>query len=51
MTIFSVGLLYFNKVSEANFTAGSGVLMTLTSIQYNKQVKEELCEIMEDLEE
>lgn len=51
MTIFSVGLLYFNKVSEANFTAGSSVLMTLTSIQYNKQVKEELCEMMEDLEE
>ena len=51
MTIFSVGLLYFNQVSEANFTAGSGILTTLMSTQYSKKVKGELDEIMDSLEE
>ena len=51
VTILSVGLLYFKQVSEANITAGSGILTTLMSTQYSKKVKEELDEIMDSLEE
>ncbi|MFN6436060.1 MAG: TRADD-N-associated membrane domain-containing protein [Nostoc sp. DedSLP01] len=47
MTLGGVGLLYFNKVSEASLTAGGGALATITSVQLAKQTKEELLEIIE----
>ncbi|KOP27921.1 hypothetical protein AMR41_02225 [Hapalosiphon sp. MRB220] len=50
MTLGGVGLLYFNKVSEASLTAGGGALATITSIQFAKQTKEELLEIIEKSE-
>ncbi|MBD2207659.1 hypothetical protein H6G33_35470 [Calothrix sp. FACHB-1219] len=51
MTLGGVGLLYFNKVSEASLTAGGGALATITSIQFAKQTKEELLEIIEQAEQ
>ncbi|BAY76414.1 hypothetical protein NIES25_28630 [Nostoc linckia NIES-25] len=47
MTLGGVGLLYFNKVSEASLTTGGGALATITSVQLAKQTKEELLEIIE----
>ncbi len=49
MTLCGVGLLYIDKVSEASLTASGGFLGTLTSIQFAKESKEELEEIMEKL--
>ncbi|BAY20481.1 hypothetical protein NIES2100_02230 [Calothrix sp. NIES-2100] len=51
MTLFGVGLLYFDKVSEASLTAGGGVLATITSVQFAKQAKEELHEMIDKLPE
>jgi hypothetical protein len=51
MTLGGVGLLYFNKVSEASLTAGGGALATITSVQLAKQTKEDLLEIIEKAEE
>ncbi|HIK08280.1 MAG TPA: hypothetical protein IGS40_26960 [Trichormus sp. M33_DOE_039] len=51
MTLGGVGLLYFNKVSEARLTAGGGALATITSVQLAKQTKEDLLEIIEKAEE
>ncbi|NES74180.1 MAG: hypothetical protein F6K24_57835 [Okeania sp. SIO2D1] len=47
MTLFGVGLLYIDKVSEATLTASSGVLGTVTSAQIAKRSKEELREVMD----
>jgi len=49
MTLCGVGLFYFDKVSEASLTSGSGVLATITSFQHTKQAKEELREMMDRL--
>ena len=49
ITLLGVGLLYTNRVSEATLTASGGVLATITSVQFAKQSKEELQEIMEQL--
>jgi hypothetical protein len=49
MTLFGVGLFYFNKVSEASLTASGGVLTTLASVQHSKQKKEELSEMLNKL--
>jgi hypothetical protein len=46
MTLFGVGLFYFDKVSEAGLTASGGVLTTLVSVQHANQKKEELCEML-----
>jgi hypothetical protein len=46
MTLFGVGLFYFDKVSEASLTASGGVLTTLVSVQHTKDKKEELCEML-----
>ncbi len=50
MTLFGVGLLYLNKVSEASITTGGGALATIASVQCAKQAKEELREIIDRLE-
>ncbi len=47
ITLFGVGLLYIDKVSEATLTASGGVLATITSVQSAKQSKEELREVMD----
>ncbi|AKG20479.1 TRADD-N-associated membrane domain-containing protein [Calothrix sp. 336/3] len=51
MTLFGVGLLYFNKVSEASLTASGGVLTTLVSVQHTNKKQEELCEMLNKLSE
>lgn len=51
ITLLGVGLLYTNRVSEATLTASGGVLATITSVQFAKQSKEELQEIIEQLSE
>ncbi|MBD2293240.1 hypothetical protein H6G06_07010 [Anabaena sphaerica FACHB-251] len=51
MTLFGVGLIYFNKVSEASLTAGGGALATMTSLNFAKQTKDELCEMIEEDED
>lgn len=51
ITLFGVGLLYIDKVSEATLTASGGVLATITSVQFAKQSKEELREVMDELSE
>ncbi len=51
MTLFGVGLLYFNEVSEATLTASGGVLTTLISVQHTEQKKGELCELLKKLSE
>ncbi|WP_071188748.1 hypothetical protein [Trichormus sp. NMC-1] len=51
MTLFGVGLIYFNKVSEASLTAGGGALATMTSLNLAKQAKDELCEMIEEDED
>ncbi|MDJ0617891.1 MAG: hypothetical protein QNJ63_14300 [Calothrix sp. MO_192.B10] len=50
MTLFGVGLLYIDKVSEATLTSSGGVLATITSVQIAKQSKEELQEVMDKLD-
>ncbi len=49
MTLFGVGLLYINKLSEATLTTSGGVLATITSVQFAKQSQEELREVMDKL--
>ena len=49
ITLCGVGLLYIDKVSEATLTASGGVLATITSVQFAKQSKEELREVMDKL--
>ncbi|MCU0545948.1 MAG: hypothetical protein MUE44_27915 [Oscillatoriaceae cyanobacterium Prado104] len=50
IALAGVGLLYFNKISEATVTASSGLLASLGSIQFAKQKQEELRQMMEDLD-
>ena len=47
ITLGGVGLLYMDKVSEATLTSSGEVLATITSIQFAKQSKKELQEMMD----
>ena len=49
MTFCGVRLFYSNKVSEASLTASGGFLGTITSVQFAKDSKEKLEEMMEKL--
>ncbi|MBD2567115.1 TRADD-N-associated membrane domain-containing protein [Anabaena lutea] len=51
MALGGVGLLYFGKISEATLTTGVGALATMTSIQYAKQTKDELFDMLKDIKE
>jgi hypothetical protein len=51
MTLSGVGLLYLNKVPEASLTAGAGILASISSVQFAKDAKEELGEIIDKLAE
>ena len=50
ITLSGVGLLYFNKITEASLTTGVGVLATTSSLQLAKQTKADLKEITSRLE-
>lgn len=50
IALAGVGLLYTNKVPEGTVTTGIGVLTTLGSTLSTNQKKEELQQIIEDLE-
>jgi hypothetical protein len=51
MTLSGVGLLYLNKVPEASLTTGAGILASISSVQFAKDAKEELCEMIDKLSE
>lgn len=42
-----VGLLYLDKIPEASVTAAGGLLGSLTSVQYAKEAKDELRDILD----
>lgn len=46
ITLFGVGLIYFNKISEASLTASGGALATMTSLNMAKEAKDELRQIL-----
>jgi hypothetical protein len=46
ITLFGVGLIYFNKVSEASLTASGGAIATITTLNMAKEAKDELREIL-----
>ncbi|HLP92117.1 MAG TPA: hypothetical protein VK184_26440 [Nostocaceae cyanobacterium] len=50
MTLSGVGLLYFNKVEEASLTTGTGILFSISSVQFAKDAKDELEEALRDLQ-
>ncbi|MDJ0676752.1 MAG: hypothetical protein QNJ36_15465 [Calothrix sp. MO_167.B42] len=47
MTLFGVGLLYMNKVSEATLTTSGGFLATISSVQFTRHSKKELQEMID----
>ncbi|NET73908.1 MAG: hypothetical protein F6K62_24105 [Sphaerospermopsis sp. SIO1G2] len=51
ITLSGVGLIYFDKISEATLTASGGTLATMTSLNMAKEAKNELVKIMEEEEE
>ncbi|MFM7407623.1 MAG: TRADD-N-associated membrane domain-containing protein [Cuspidothrix sp.] len=51
ITLSGVGLVYFNKLSEAALTGSAGALATMTCLNMAKESKDELLKIMEDEEE
>ncbi|MCP2731526.1 TRADD-N-associated membrane domain-containing protein [Limnofasciculus baicalensis] len=51
IALAGVGLLYFDKVSAATLTTSTGLLGGFGSIQFANQKKEELRQMMNDLEE
>ena len=46
ITLFGVGLIYLNKVSEASLTASGGAIATITTLNMAKEAKDELREIL-----
>ena len=50
ITLSGVGLLYFDKITEASLTTGVGILATTSSLQLAKQTKADLKEITSRLE-
>ena len=51
ITLLGVGLFYFDKVPEASLTAGGGILGSIGSVQFAKETREELEEILESLQD
>ncbi|MEG5038321.1 MULTISPECIES: TRADD-N-associated membrane domain-containing protein [unclassified Microcoleus] len=52
MVIFGgFGLLFCEKISEATLTASGGLLTSLGSVEFAKQKKKELQQMMDDLED
>lgn len=50
IALLGIGLLYLEKIPEASITTTGGVLASLGSVQFAKQAKEELREMMNELE-
>jgi hypothetical protein len=47
MTLLGVGLLYLDKIPEASLTAGAGTMASIGSVQFAKEAREELKQILE----
>jgi hypothetical protein len=51
MTLFGVGLLYFDKITESALTTTSGTAASLTSVQFAQTKKNELQKLIQELDE
>ncbi|NMG22689.1 TRADD-N-associated membrane domain-containing protein [Brasilonema bromeliae] len=51
MTLSGVGLVYLNKIPEASLTTTAGILASIGSVQFAKDAKEELREMIDKLPE
>ncbi|MEA5581650.1 hypothetical protein VB620_09895 [Nodularia harveyana UHCC-0300] len=51
ITLLGVGLLYLDKIPEASLTAGGGIIVSIGSVQFAKETREELEEILKSLED
>ena len=51
VTFGSIALLFCEKISEATLTASGGVLTSLGSVEFAKQKKKEMQQMMDDLED
>jgi hypothetical protein len=47
MTLLGVGLLYLDKIPEASLTAGAGIMASIGSVQFAREAREELKQILE----
>ena len=50
ITLLGVGLFYLDKIPEASLTAGGGIVASIGSVQFAKETREDLEEILESLE-
>ncbi len=51
MTLFGIGLLYFDKITESALTTTSGTAASLTSVQFAQTKKNELQKLIRELNE
>lgn len=49
MTLLGVGLLYLDKIPEASLTTGAGIMASIGSVQFAREAREELKQILEDV--
>ncbi|MBD2501019.1 TRADD-N-associated membrane domain-containing protein [Anabaena azotica] len=47
MTLLGVGLLYLDKIPAASLTAGAGIMASIGSVQFAREAREELKQILE----
>ena len=50
ITLLGVGLLYSDKITEATLTAGGGIVASIGSVQFAKESREKLENVLESLE-
>jgi hypothetical protein len=46
ITLLGVGLFYVDKIPEASLTAGTGIMTSIGSVQFAKEARDELNEIL-----
>lgn len=46
ITFLGVGLFYVDKMPEASLTAGTGIMASIGSVQFAKEAREELNDIL-----
>ena len=51
ITLLGVGLFYLDKIPEASLTAGGGIMASICSVQFAKETREELEEILQSLDD
>ncbi|GCL38830.1 hypothetical protein SR1949_39490 [Sphaerospermopsis reniformis] len=51
ITLLGVGLFYLDKIPEASLTAGGGIVFSIGSVQFAKETRKELEEILESLDD